>query len=345
MAEFMEAALYDPSGGFFERSTIGERGDFLTSPHVSPAFGPLVARQVEVFWGLLGSPTDFGVVEVGAGDGTLARQVLEALPASLVSAHPYQAVERSHAGRAAAERLLSDLRAVVVESIEELERSESGSVVANELFDNVPMHLVRATPRGLVELRVEVNGERFEFGEAEPASGAVARLAPDLNLGEEAAVAPEALTLLDGMCRHLGRGYVWMADYGWTGEDPASRIHAYRGHREEPAVLEAPGSRDITAGVDFDALAAHARGRGHRVWGPVTQRAALLSLGFRELDARAQARQVDAVAARRGVEALTIYSNRTRANLLLGQGGLGDFLVLCVGVGDVPDDAPISVSG
>jgi hypothetical protein len=69
----------------------------------------------------------------------------------------------------------------------------------------------------------------------------------------------------------------------------------------------------------------------------VSQREALLALDFRGVDRRAQARQQEAIAARRGIDALRIYSNRTRANQLVAKGGLGDFEVLCVGVGtDVP---------
>ena len=62
-------ALYDPELGFYARPPVGEGRDFVTSPHVSPAFGVLVARQVEEFWTLLGKPEPFWVVEVGAGTG------------------------------------------------------------------------------------------------------------------------------------------------------------------------------------------------------------------------------------------------------------------------------------
>ena len=108
-------------------------------------------------------------------------------------------------------------------------------------------------------------------------------------------------------------------------------------------MLVDPGSRDITAGVDFESLALHAKKRGLSVWGPVSQRDALLSLGFRDLDHRAQVRQIEALERRRGIDALRIYSNRSRANLLLARGGLGDFSVLCLGIG--VDEAPRSVRG
>jgi SAM-dependent MidA family methyltransferase len=80
-AEFMEWALYDPEEGFYARLPVGEQGHFVTSPHLSPVFGRLLARQVAEFWELLDRPSPFDVIEVGAGDGTLARQILGALPA------------------------------------------------------------------------------------------------------------------------------------------------------------------------------------------------------------------------------------------------------------------------
>src|SRR5688572_621007 len=78
-AEFMEAALYDPDHGFYAVPRIGGDGHFVTSPHVSPAFGELVARQVAESWDSLGKPDPFTVVELGAGDGTLGRGILASL--------------------------------------------------------------------------------------------------------------------------------------------------------------------------------------------------------------------------------------------------------------------------
>src|SRR5262249_6152161 len=89
-AEFMDSALYDPDGGFFERGAaegpVGADGAFVTGPHVSPLFGALLSRMVEDVRTRLGDPHPFTVVEVGAGDGTLARQLADGLaePADLI---------------------------------------------------------------------------------------------------------------------------------------------------------------------------------------------------------------------------------------------------------------------
>jgi SAM-dependent MidA family methyltransferase len=331
-AAFMEAALYDPEHGYFSQLPVGEGGDFVTSPHVSPLFGLLVARQVAEFWELMDRSELFDVVEGGAGDGTLAGQVLSALESPFREAVRYQAVERSPAARSA----LASLGLHAVERFDQLEPVGNGCLLANEVLDNVPFHRVRGTDHGLRELLVDADGSgRFVLVEGPPSSEIVARLAPgDLAPGEEAVVSPGALTFLDQAADLLKRGYLWLVDYSSAPSE--AQVHGYRGHRVKEDVLADPGSGDITAGVDFQALARHARGRGLRVWGPAAQRDVLLALGFREFDERAQARQVEAIAARRGVEALRIYSNRNRANLLLGRTGLGAFYVLCVGVGDVP---------
>jgi SAM-dependent MidA family methyltransferase len=343
-AEFMEVALYDPTGGYFGRAVIGERGDFVTAPHLSPLFGALVARQVEDFWLLLGRPDPFHVVECGAGDGTLARQVLESLLPPLRDAARYVAVDRSPAARRALHAVAADRTGLsVAADLSELDAVEAGCVIANELLDNIPFHVIRATAEGAAEVLVGVDGDHFALVEGGPPPPEVAALVPSaLPIGEELGVSPEAVRFLDAAVATLERGYVWLIDYAAGGELPTP-VHGYLAHGWTDDVLSDPGSRDITAGVDFDALAAHARMQGLTVWGPLAQRDALLSLGFRELDDRAQARQVEAVATRRGIEALRIYSNRGRANLLLGRGDLGEFQILCVGVN--ADGLPRSMVG
>jgi SAM-dependent MidA family methyltransferase len=160
---------------------------------------------------------------------------------------------------------------------------------------------------------------------------------PDIPTGAEWVVRPGGAVFLDQASRALSRGYIWTADYALSHPGQAVSVHGYRGHSLDPDVLTDPGSKDITAGVDFEELREHALASGMAVWGPVSQREALLALGFRDVDRRAQARQQEAIAGRKGIDAMRIYSNRTRANLLVAQGGLGDFKVLCVGVGtDVP---------
>lgn len=333
---FMETALYDPEHGFFSRLSVGEAGHFVTSPHVSPVFGILVARQVEEFWELLGRPDPFIVVEVGAGDGTLAGQILGALSPEARRATRYRAVERAHASREA----LAAAGIDAVADLDGLEAAEDGCVLANELLDNLPFHRVRRTAQGLAELYVAWEGDRFGLTEgplSSPDVAIAAAAAADLPVGGETVVSPRAVRFVDQARSMIRKGYLWIADYAADPADPSVSVHGYLRHGLEPDVLTDPGSRDITAGVDFEAVRRRALETGLPVWGPVSQREALLALGFRDLDRRAQERQQEAIAARRGIDAMRIYSNRTRANMLVANGGLGEFRVLCAGLGmDVP---------
>ena len=338
-AEFMEAALYDSEEGFYSRSPVGERGDFVTAPHVSSAFGVLVARQVEGFFELIDKPDPFWVVEAGAGDGTLAGQILEFLPTTVQAVTHYVAVERSGAGR----RAMEELDALVLSEMGEVASGLVGCVLANELLDNLPFHWLRGTASGPAELHVGLEGDRLALIERPPSTSQVAELSGDLAPGQEAVVHPQALRFLDQAAAALERGYIWLVDYGFSGGERPGAPHGYRGHRLEGDVLTDPGSRDITAGVDFDALARHARDAGHAVWGPVSQRDALIALGYRELDDDARRRQVQTAAEGRGIEAMRIYSARGRATILVDPTALGGFLVLCIGVGvDLP---PTSIEG
>ena len=350
-AAFMDAALYDPAEGYYARSPVGEAGDFVTSPHVSPAFGVLLARLVEDLWLRLERPDPFLLVEAGAGDGTLARRLLASLPDELAAAATFVAVERGAGARAKLADLAAagpNLRMVTmvddlssIDAVVPTDEGLAGVVLANELFDNLPFHRLRGTHGAAVELRVDARsddsdaaGFRFELVEA-PAPDDLLSLAPPLLPGQEAAVSPAALGFLGGAKHLLSRGYLVLFDYA-TGADRTAQVHGYRAHRVEADVLRAPGSRDITAGIDVPALARYAEAIDLKVWGPITQRDALVNLGFGDLARELRRRQAAALDDGRGREAVGIYSARNSANMLVDPAGLGGFVALCLGFGDVP---------
>jgi SAM-dependent MidA family methyltransferase len=345
-AEFMEAALYDPVEGFYVNgSPIGAEGAFVTSPHLSPAFGQLVARQVDELWELLDRPRPFHVIEVGAGDGTLGRQLLHGVDPQVGGAIEYLAVERG-AGPLAAARAAG---LATVERLADVPSGLVGCVLANEWLDNEPFHRLRGTEDGVVELFVGSNPEGNGFALVEgPPSPAIMGSVPPLPPGSEAIVRPSIEPALREIARILARGYTWIVDYATavSADDPTDpsvpSVHGYRGHRQIEDVLVDPGSSDITAGVDFEDLGRRARALGMTTWGPVTQRDALLSLGFEEIERRGLAAQAAALDERRGIEALRHHSDRHRAGALIARGGLGDFLVLGMGTGVAADRVPRS---
>ncbi len=322
--EFMAAALYEP-GGFFAggvlRSVKG--GDFLTSPEVSRLFGSTIARFVESERARIGEP--FRLVDVGAGSGSLLAAVLDE-----VSVEAW-AVEVSPAARAAlrellpADRVVGDVSGAV----------GRGVVVANELLDNLPMAIAVRRGEGWAEHHVAHVGEALELVEA-PARPEVAEWA-DAYSGPvgEGGIVEVQLEAADWVRRVLGAleaGALLVIDYGATAEELEQRrvtgtLRTYRSHHLGPHPLHAPGETDITADVNFTALAAVAELAGaevelHR------QDDFLAGLGLRELIGRL--RQTELEFARSGDELgrLQVRSDRTDAEALVNPRGLGDFRAL-----------------
>jgi SAM-dependent MidA family methyltransferase len=372
-SEFMEAALYDPDDGFYAGTPVGEAGHFVTSPHTSPMFGELLATQLQEIRALLGRPDRFTIVEAGAGDGTLGRHIGRALPASDLAETEYVFIERGTSARRALDELTHGLggRSRVVADIGMLDAgSVEGCILANELLDNFPFRRARRTAEGLVEQMVALGSPAGAGGEPPFVllDGPLIQPAPDQRAGRPAAegeaamlneieraaspgqeciVPTGALEFVERAIRVLRRGYLLLIDYAApdpedtleeTAASPGSfAVHGYRRHHVVADVLADPGSRDITAGVDFGILARRASALGLSVWGPVLQRNALRALGYGDAMVALRDRQVEALDSGRGVEAARRYSDRNRAGLLVDPGGLGGFQILCLGVGvDTP---------
>jgi SAM-dependent MidA family methyltransferase len=309
----MELALYAP-GGYYERPPIGPKGDFVTSPHVHWWFAYALGRALGQLQEGLGDDRLAHLIELGAGDGALARDLLEMLR----DAGPveYVAVERSAGARAALAGLGLDARA----SVEDLGPIEGALVFANELLDNLPFRRVRRRPEGaLVEVRVGMRADRFVEIETE-ADDALAVLAPAivpaLEPDDEVTVPTGALALVDVLAERMRDSYALLIDYSTErGHD----VHGYRGHRVIEDVLDRPGTTDVTAAVDFDVVEARARQRGLVVLGRATQRAMLLALGFAEW---ADAERIRA-SALGGAKATRVWAARSRASVLVEPDGLG----------------------
>ena len=335
-AAFMEAALYDPEG-FYADLPIGADRDFVTSPHVSPAFGSLLARQLAQCWELLGRPSPFRVVELGAGDGTLARQVLaEAATAPpLAEAMTYATVERSPAAR----RALAEAGILVGASLEDT----AHVVLANELLDNLPFHRLRRRGGGVVEVLVDAGPHGFVEVEGPATPEAMGALDRELDPGEERPVSPAALELVDRIAQTLAPGYAFLFDYGFGEGEPPGEVHAYRGHRVSGDVLSEPGSRDITAAVDLGAIGSRARHAGLEVWGPIPQREALLGLGMRLWLQGVRRRTEDAEARGDHDESRRLFEARSRASILIDEAKLGGLRLLVLGSEGLP--APAAALG
>ncbi len=300
---FMELALYG-DGGYYQTHPVGT--DFVTSPHVHPWFGFAIALAFGQLHELLGAPAPATLVEVGAGDGTLARTLREIL----ATAGPlrYVAAERGSAAAAA----LGRLGVETYPSIERVTRIDRAVVVANELVDNLPFARVRRTGRRAVEIRVGIAGDRL----VEVETPIRPELVPFADVEGDAVAPVGALAFVDALADRMRDSYALLIDYS---SERGRDVHGYRSHRVIEDVLERPGAVDVTAGVDFDAVEARARERGLVVLGRVTQRAALRALGFDGWVDRDRAAHDDSEPGRRA----RAWAARNRASLLVAREGLG----------------------
>ncbi|MDW8131600.1 MAG: SAM-dependent methyltransferase [Bryobacterales bacterium] len=239
---FMELALYHPEYGYYRcgRDPFGRSGDFFTAEQLQPVYGFLMAAAFAPLYEELGEPPDFAVVELGAGRAEMA-------PA--FARWRYVPVEFG--------------RASLPETI-------TGVVLANEFFDALPVDLAVRREAGWRLMRVDWNGERFVWQEAEPAEGAVAEyLERHVPVAEEGALAEvhlEALAWVERIAQRLERGFLVVVDYGYTEREHGlfarGTLMSYRRHRACEDVLAGPGERDITALVPFTALERHAAACG-----------------------------------------------------------------------------------
>jgi SAM-dependent MidA family methyltransferase len=307
--EYMELALYAP-GGFFDSPPVGETRHFVTSPHVHPVFGELLAGGLRQVWELLDRPDPFRIVEAGAGDGTLAGQLLDALDDVPVS---YVAVERSRGARATLEeRGLS-----VVADLTDAGSVDRGIVIANELLDNLPFRRVRGTGDDPVEVYVDLVDGRLVEVEL-PRGGDISAAPAE---GDEIAVPVGAVEFVDGLFRMLADGYAFLMDY----EGGTNDVHGYRGQRVVQIDVDAPGTTDITAGVELEAWSYYAENiyMRFRSFGTVSQTDALRALGFEQWFLAERERQASLLSEGQGVEAVRTWSGKNAAMELIDPVGLG----------------------
>lgn len=326
----MELALYHPDGGYFtgDRLRSVQGGDFLTSPEVSPLFGETLAELVmrEAAEAGLTRPM---VVDAGAGSGSLLRPLLSILGER---ADPW-AVEVSPPARRALAELVGDRR--VVESLEGLPQAVAGVIFANELLDNLPMALARRQAGGWRELWVGESGgelvwvETSARPEVEEWLGRFAGPTPEGGMVECQLAAGRWVTeALD----RLVAGALVVFDYGDTAQGLEGRrlegtLRTYRGHHLGPPPLADPGGADITADLNFTAVAEAARTAGAIV-SLQRQDELLEGLGLTERIRRLRMREAELARTGDELRRLKTRSLRIGAETLLHPRGLGDFRVL-----------------
>jgi NADH dehydrogenase [ubiquinone] 1 alpha subcomplex assembly factor 7 len=285
LERYMSLALSHPRYGYYTtRDPFGATGDFITAPEISQMFGELIGLWAAEVWRLSGAGPPLRLVELGPGRGTLMGDALRALQ----SVHAFADAIEVHLVETSA-RLIEAQRTSLAgldtpihwhARIEELPPG-SAIIIANEFFDALPVqHFVR-TAEGWYGRRVGVDANgKLTFGVTQHATGCNGLNAPEASLVEIGSIAREMMRALAKKIGSEG-GALLVIDYGYTQSRPGETLQAVRNHRfVDP--LQAPGECDLTAHVDFAALAREAEAAGARVHGPVTQAAFLLALGIAE---------------------------------------------------------------
>jgi SAM-dependent MidA family methyltransferase len=259
-ADFVEAALYDPEGGFYARGQrLGLRGAYSTAPTRQSRFADAVAAEIRGCHATLGRPREFALVEAGPGDGSLAVALLERLGTILSRV---VLVERAAGMQAIQERALeaAGVEATWAALPGEV-HAETGFVVANEVFDALAFHLLEWPDE--VFVTADADGRLTEtLRPAPPQLAAELTSQVEPRRGGRYAVRSQAPAFLTALASTVERGRILVADYGGegeevhTGRDP---VRTYVGGMRGGGPLEAPGTQDLTADVDFGPLRAAAR--------------------------------------------------------------------------------------
>jgi SAM-dependent MidA family methyltransferase len=288
-SRFMELALYAPGQGYYSAGSrkFGDAGDFVTAPEISPLFGRTLARQVADIM-FQSAPV---ILELGAGSGKLAIDILGELERMDRLPERYDILEVSADLR---ERQQASFLECIphlvarVNWLEALPEKISGAVIANEVLDALPVHLVRWTETEIAERGVVSKGTEFAWHEHATENSVLGEVAKKINVPDNylSEISLAARGLITTLCGRLEKGVLLFIDYGFgAGEyyhpqrSEGTLMCHYRHHsHDDPFFL--PGLQDITSHVDFSAVAENAIAQGLNLLGYTTQANFLINCGI-----------------------------------------------------------------
>ena len=291
-ARFMELALYAHGLGYYSAGArkFGTTGDFVTAPEISPLFGRTLAQQVAEIM----AHSVPRIIELGAGSGKLAADVLGELEKLGVLPESYSILEVSPDLRERQQALLQERIPHLLNRVHwlgELPENISGALIANEVLDALPVHLVHWKEGSILERGVASKGEIFVWQEHQIEIPVLLQAAQQINAEGDylSEISLAARGLIGSLCERLNKGVLLFIDYGFgMGEYyHAQRAQGtlmchYRHHaHDDPFIL--PGLQDITAHVDFTAIAESAIDSGAHLLGYTTQAYFLINCGITEL--------------------------------------------------------------
>lgn len=292
-AKFMDMALYEPGFGYYSAGArkLGRDGDFITAPELTPLFGHVLARQVAE----LMEASERTVLEAGAGSGALAASVLEQLEALGTLPEQYLILEVSADLRERSRDTLAARVPHLLERVAWLNRlppTFSGVVIGNEVLDAMPAEVFRTTTHGIEEAGVRAVDGGFDW-DWRPAPEALADIVAPLVNGLPAGYTSEVSLAARGFVRSIAgiidRGAALFIDYGFPRREyyhpqrSEGTLMCHYRHRAHANPFFLPGLQDITAHVDFTAMADAALSGGMEMLGYATQAQFLVNCGITEL--------------------------------------------------------------
>ncbi|MGB2350208.1 MAG: class I SAM-dependent methyltransferase [Akkermansiaceae bacterium] len=277
--DFMAMALYDTEHGYYarERQSVGKAGDFITSVSVGRCFGLILAHRLITYWKQAGMPGSFHILEPGAHDGALCRDILGEIkqrsPECYDATH-YHLIEPSDSMQSAQTAMLSDdfeSKFSTHHSLKDF-RVDHGALISNELIDAFPVDLIEFSAGKWWQLYVDAPHRQLEFIKREPINPELARFCASLGDGFPEGYLTEFSPTVRDWARDaagaLGSGLMITIDYGHLAEDyyhpdrSSGTLQTYHRHQKSDNPLECPGEIDITCHVDFSRVMQEAQAAG-----------------------------------------------------------------------------------
>jgi SAM-dependent MidA family methyltransferase len=360
-AEYMEMCLYDPEFGYYNSDTIniGNQGDFFTSASVSTDLGELLAKQLMQFWQILDQPSPFQLVEMGAGDGKLAKAILDYIAQEYPDFYlviEYIIIEKSAQLKQKQQQLLNKF----IQSKFNLnwynwdditDNSLVGCLFSNELVDAFPVHLVYLKNEYLQERYVTIKDNKLLEVTAEISSQQISKYFDLINININPDIYPpnyktevnlEAFSWLKQIANKLKQGYLLTIDYGYTAEKyyhpqrSQGTLKCYYQHRHHHNPYVNIGYQDLTTHVNFTALTQYGELLGLTPLAFTQQALFLMSLGLGD---RLNALSDD------NMSMSSIWQRRNQLHQLINPEGLGNFGVLLQGKNLTPTQQQIPLEG
>jgi SAM-dependent MidA family methyltransferase len=290
-SRFMELALYAPGLGYYTAGArkFGEAGDFTTAPEMSAMFGRTLAKQlIEVM-----HTSTPHILELGAGSGKLALDILTELETRNSLPESYSILEVSADLRERQQTLIQanlPHLSAKVKWLDVLPETISGAVIGNEVLDALPVHLVYWAEGRILERGVGSNGNTFAWQERIPENTALLDITQGITVPEDylSEISLAARGLIASLCERMNNGALLFIDYGFGGAEyyhpqrsRGTLMCHYRHHsHDDPFYLL--GLQDITAHVDFTAIAESAIDNGAHFLGYTSQAHFLINNGMEE---------------------------------------------------------------